>query len=828
MRIFVRRLLEDRKIPRPYRAPRPMAFEKDRASAWGRARLELLAIFIAGITGAIAPLRSADDEVRELTLRAIAGRSPSSHVLVVHASPETLSKGTCWSALSELVDKGHARGALLVPPLEAFCTPKDKSATSLSIQTLPAEIVRRSATGAVLGFEAPPPNRPDLVALGIQGASWIVPSPADSVPKLALADVAAGRAPLSVASGRVVVAALASPFEPRSTFEKERDSMGTRVAAALGGLIDGGARTETSRWICGLIGALAIIVLLFVRRIGSLRASLIALGTCVTATIVGQAILVATGRGLLPTASVVGGILAGAVIAFSLDLSGWRRAVTRTSDLLGREGVFRRVHVEPDAVFWPRLGKLAARLFPADFVLVAELPSSAWHLQFWDDGDIGEHLVGERRRDVRRRPFVDDQGVAAPHVVTDFLKNPGEPTVIVPLIALGETEGFIFFCGAKAGEAYVKSPERVDRIARELALVARRRRMSSGGQTDAAPVSRILDAPLPLSERLVQRADVAAKEIATFGEVMRCAPVGLAYADALGDVRLLSRELGKWLSARGVAVPPESPDGALPGGSIHLGQVFTVLTGSTADEASEILSEVLHAETGITCRSEPGMTPAFAVTIRAMRQRADGFTSVTGYVVSVVEQPEDKPTNVRSLTTAPTLDPLGSFPLSEVIAQSVAGTARATGRQVKIEPMRGMGHVIGHRMALEKAFESFLSEASSQSPSAQPPVISVRETSTAVEPSVLDWSMGFGLPESALQRVLIAPGAAPPGLEALGRLIMSVEDSHGAVQIRSEDGWGLTLVVSLLRAKPRVKVSLTEGGGSAVDNVVALGRNTAK
>ncbi len=820
-----------------------MAFDKDRSRLSSRARLEASAILVAGITAAIAPLRGADDEARELTLRAIAGRNPSSHVLVVHASPETLGEGVCLRALSELVVDGHARGVLIVPPLDAFCRPqKDTNArTTLrgaaspnadpaSIQALPAGLVRLGARGTALGFEAPPTDRPVLAALGIKEAPWIVPAPTESVPKVALADVAAGRTPLSVAAGRVVIAALDSPFEVRITGASAPEaSMGTHVASALGGLLDGGARREAPRWLAALVASLAVVILAFVRRIASIRAALIALGVCVVSTIVGQGILAASmERGLLPAASLVGGILAGAVLAFSLDLSGWRRAVTRTSDLLGREGIFRRVQTESDAVFWPRLGRLAGRLFPADFVLAAELPPTEWHLKFWDDGDVGEHLIAERRRDVRRRPFLNEQGVAAPHVVTDFLKNPGEPTLIVPLIALGETEGFLVFCGSKAEAAYARTPERLERLAREMALIARRRRLGSVGDGEPMSGSKLLDAPLPPSERLVQRADIAAKDLATFGEVLRASPVGLLYADALGDVRLASRELGRWLSARGVSVPPESSDGALPAGSIQLSQVLVALTGCTHEEASASMADVLQSDAGITGRSQPGTSPAFVLTIKAMRQKADGFTSIVGYVAAVVEQPEDKPTNVRSLSTAPTLDPLGAFPLSEVIAQAVTGTLRATGRQVKIEPMRGMGHVIGHRGALERSLEAFMIEAAGQSPSAQPPVISVRETSTAVELSILDWSLGFGLPESALQRVLIAPGAAPPGLEVLGRLIMAIEDSHGAVQVRSEDGWGLTLVVTLLRAKPRVKVTVGDGGPSAVDNVVALSRNTAK
>lgn len=838
MRSLVRLLRDRQKIPKPFRAPRPMAFEKDRSRLSARAKLETLAILVGGVFAAVAPFSGADEEMRELTLRAIAGRSPSSHVLVVHASPEDLRDGACSRALSELVEKGHARGALIVPPLDVFCRPnKGESRPDAPILPLPAAIPRLSARGTVLGFEAPKADLPDgpaLMTLGVAEARWVVPAPFESVPTVALADVAAGRTPLSIANGRVVVASLDSPFEPSITGASGAGaSMGTQVGATLGGLLEGGTRKDAPRFASALLGALLVLIVTLVRRVGSIRAALIALAVCVVATLIGQgAAAAAFERALVPTASVIGAVIAGAIVALSLDLSGWKRAVTRTTDLLGREGIFRRVQTEPDAQFWPRMGKLAARLFPADFVLVAELPPGAWHLRFWDDGDVGEHLIAERRRDVRRRPYCNDQGVAAPHVAVDFLKNPGEVTVVVPLIALGEMEGFLFFCGQKAEAAFSKSPERLERLARELALIARRRRVASLGVEGEAVVSsgsKLLDVPMPPSERLVQRADGAAKELASFGEVLRSSPVGLLYADALGDVRLTSRELARWLSSRGVPVPPESPDGALPQGSIHLTQIIVAISGCTNDEATASLSEVLQSEAGIHCKSQPGASPAFVLTIRALRQKADGFSSIVGYVAAIVEQPEEKPTNVRSLATAPTLDPLGSFPLSEVIAQAASGTSRATGRQVKVEPMRGAGQVIGHRAALERAFEAFMIDAAGQSPSAQPPVVSVRETNTAVELSILDWSLGFGLPESALQRVLIAPGAAPAGLEALGRLIMAVEDSHGAVQIRSEDGWGLTLVVSLLRARPRVKMApMGEASGSSPDNVVALGRNTAK
>jgi hypothetical protein len=80
------------------------------------------------------------------------------------------------------------------------------------------------------------------------------------------------------------------------------------------------------------------------------------------------------------------------------------------------------------------------------------------------------------------------------------------------------------------------------------------------------------------------------------------------------------------------------------------------------------------------------------------------------------------------------------------------------------------------------------------------------------------------LPESALERVLVAPTAAPAGLESLGRLVLAAEDSHGQAEIRTNDGWGITLVITLLRAHPRLRVEAPETGRASTPNVIALGR----
>src|SRR5262249_44293560 len=156
--------------------------------------------------------------------------------------------------------------------------------------------------------------------------------------------------------------------------------------------------------------------------------------------------------------------------------------------------------------------------------------------------------VAEQNRDVRRPPYATPEGVPITSVSRAFLAS-GQPAVIVPMIALGAIEGYLFLCGKTAERAHRADPDRATRLADELALILRGRRLSPSGDT--------LDP-------------------ATLEAFLQDAPVPLLYADALGSIRAMSNGLAERLRAAGAA-----PGGGA-GEELRLNEVIERLTGETS------------------------------------------------------------------------------------------------------------------------------------------------------------------------------------------------------------------------------------------------------
>ena len=108
------------RIPKQFRIPRPMASQPV-ASRFGWLRLDVLALAAGTLLAAVAPLRRLDDAARGLTLGALTDAAPSTHALLVTAAPEDLRANLCQRALRPLLERGGGRGALLLPPADAFC-----------------------------------------------------------------------------------------------------------------------------------------------------------------------------------------------------------------------------------------------------------------------------------------------------------------------------------------------------------------------------------------------------------------------------------------------------------------------------------------------------------------------------------------------------------------------------------------------------------------------------------------------------------------------------------------------------------------------------------
>ncbi|WP_437810810.1 hypothetical protein [Sorangium sp. So ce1078] len=814
------------RIPKPFRIPRPSTSQAEAArSAW--LRPDVLSIAAGALIAAVAPLERFDYVARGLTASALADAAPSPQVLLVTASPEALRDGLCERSLPGLLERGRARGALLVPPADAFCGGEaaGRAAGAAPVVRMPPGLLRLSA-GEVVGFFplAAEPRAAELGALGVSAAPWVIKKAPQSVPAVSLRDLADGQVPATALEGRVAVVGVGAGGVPPQAVATSALPPAKGIAAVLGGLLDGGRRAAAPAWVPALFVLLAGgLVWLARRRHGSLVATA-ALFIVTFALAAGQSVLAARAEAsLLPLPSTLFGLavaFAGVMILRGLAV---QRSVDRAAELIQRAALFRMqgVHTLPDEEFWPRVARLAEQAHPADLVLVAELPAGSWHLRFWNDQRGGESLVAERRHDVRRPPYSSDQGVPAVRLARRFLTKQDMPAVVVPLIAFGEIEGYVFFCGPVAESTFSREPERAEHVGRELALLLRRKRLARTAEAGAGGEGEGRGGHSPADD-LVEGARVALDDLQLFGSMLRNAPVGLLYADAFGDVRFVAPEFAKWLRARDVAVPAESASAALPPGSLTLGDV---LGATSASGAAVSLSSVMASDEGIEL-SVSAPEPA-VLSVRPLRRESDGSSWIAGYVAALipVKQPAPVSGNVRPLAARDATDPLCAFQLVDVVADAVASAARATGRAVRLEPIRGATHALGHRGELAQVLEAFLIDVASRGLPGHGPVVSVREAPQGVQLSILDVGFGLGLPESALQRVLTAPGAAPAGLEPLGRLILAVEDSHGQAELKTNDGWGITLTVTLLRAHPRAFVAAPEAGKPAAQqNVIAIGR----
>jgi len=151
-----------------------------------------------------------------------------------------------------------------------------------------------------------------------------------------------------------------------------------------------------------------------------------------------------------------------------------------------------------------------------------------------------------------------------------------------------------------------------------------------------------------------------------------------------------------------------------------------------------------------------------------------------------------------------TVSSLQVFPLSKLLADLVQHIAHRTEGKVALQTPRDECHVVAHRADLETALEAFLVEAARHSGAKNGPVLALAEKRSRIELRILD--LRLDAPRPALERTLRAPSNPPAGLDALGALILAVENSHGDVRLSSDQSWGTVLVLALIRARPRIEV----------------------
>ncbi|HKY36896.1 MAG TPA: hypothetical protein VJN18_13205 [Polyangiaceae bacterium] len=801
-------------IPKQYRIPRPMSVSlRQQHPIWDIVPFEIAAVLVAALVTLSSLFAAADQGVYSIALRGMGGSEPSASVVVVKLPGEALRRGGCPADLRRALSRARPKALVLLPLAAELCTPEPGPELGRVRRFDPARL-RLDRGGRVLGIACPAGDR-CLSDLGIvRAADFVSSSNPASMPSLSLDDLASQRLPTGVIGGRVVVLGLSSG---------EEGNTARLVAAALAGALDAPAYQPASLWVSTFLTALVAAAIGFAQRRRGSRAALVA---ALLGAVVGSLsfALFLKFHTLFPLASFAVVLLASVGISSLPRTVAARRAVRRASELIERAALIRSqtVHSLPDAEFWARVRSLAAQAHPADEVLIAELPAHHWRLKFWSSGNIGEGAISERRRDVRRTPYVNDQGVPMIRVIRNYLVMKDVPVLVVPLMVLGEIEGYVFLCGVAAERAFAEQPDLATRLSRDLALLLRRRRL---GSPDEAKWRRTVGGrvarPSERETALIEGARIALDDLKLFATLVREAPVGLLYADQFGDVRMLGKAVSDWLASFGLKVPATLGDGLLAVNSLPLSAVLGAFAAAAGVQAP-LLASLAETSEGVTLRvtvpASASGTPRvdLKLTVRALFSQAESTPIIEGYVAALIEnEPHTvEPSRVGRLSVPPRHDALSIFSLTQLVAEVTAAASRRTGRAVRFEPPRTLAYVAGQRQVLARALEEFLVDAATRQGAELGPVVRIQERHNNVTLSVLD--LQLGLPSGALQRAVDAPTEAPEGLDALGELVVAVEDSLGRVGLKGEGGWGTTLSAGLVRARPKLPMAASEKADAVV------------
>ena len=768
---------------------------------WDIVPLEFVACALMVAVVLLAPLRAADSWVNAEILTLIGNRSAPRSVIVVTVPERFVS--SCGTVIPELLEHGKATGALLIPPVADLCHLTTSQLGGRPFVTLAAETLHRPSNSAVVGFLPRPVDLRAFEALGLHQPTWVAPRSFRAVPSTSLADLQQGRVPYEVLNGRVAVVALRDDFRDDARLD---GPLAIRIGAALAGALEDRPRTAARPIYYGIATAVIGLALAFVSRRRNPRDSVRKLAYWgLGMTLTAASIAGAFGFGvLIPVPSLA---LALTVFFGFVHLPGYiagRRADLNASEILAQARLVgsKATHELSDEEFWNRLAKRIEHSHPNDGVLVAELPPFAWRLHVYPNGDLSEAIIRERRRDVRRFPYSDDNGKRSIRIHRGYLVMADVPTVLVPLEVQGEPEGYIFLVGKTAEAAFLARPELTNQLADGIATLVRHRRLEKLRADDwRRPGGVLVNNPNDRASDIIAGARAALDRLELFKQMVVSAPVGLLYADSFGDVRLMSQNIANWLSAFGLQVPSLAENGSLESGILALTDVLDVLSNEAGETAPSI-EELSDTGTSFDVPM-PGLTAEDTPT-RSLLFVVKRFTQggSPGFVASMVEVDRESDSLPRNVERFPERgDPLVVFSLAETVQDLAAAIAPRTHGNIKLQTPRVLGHVVAHRQELLGALEAFLVEASEAS-GAPGPTLTLKERPHRVELTILD--LRLGAPPAALKRTLLAPSEPPPGLGALGSLTRAVENSHGSLSVRNEEGWGTQLIATFVRAHPRV------------------------
>jgi hypothetical protein len=774
--------LSPRRIPKQYQQPRPTAVRERQRALWERLPAWLRVGCTTLLVLALTPLSAVDDLLTVSLLEHAASSVPSDAALRLRVESDAFRRPDCGTPIAAALREGGALGWVALEPVQLLCPVPDAAQVKQSA-------ARRDLLGRVAGWQSDP-------AQALQLSEWVRPLASGTLPTLDWSQVQTGQVSLELLRGRRVL--ISAALEDGSA----SDQIERSLAAAVSGE---GTRHALPTWL--LLASACVLAAGWAELVGrrGYRAGLwLALSTLAVLGALSFLLAMFANHAVLPLASLVLAWSCGAGALILPERIRERRALLRANELMERAALMRVRGLDQldEAEFHAKIASLAEQWHPANLVLVAQLPARKWHLRFWKYGSAGEELIMEKRRDIRRTPYSDEQGVPTIRVVRNYLVMKEMPVLVVPLLALGEIEGYVFLCGDRAETAHKSDPSTAARLSVELGLLMRRRRL---GRASLSELSQDGPRNSKGSGDLAHGAQVVNDEMELLDAMVRDAPVGLMLADSFGHVRMLSREFANWLTAFGASLPALRDDALVPAGALTLASVLERLLGAPTEVASRRLAELVSSKEVLRL---PVMAPAaqggeaLVLRCRALRRTALSVDHVTGFVATLApaEGAPSRQNGSGPIIAINNVEELAAFPLASVVREAITGANRTLKRQVLLEPSMTSAHCIGKKAQLTSALRTFLTESAMQ----ESPVLVLREKSRDLELIIHD--LELGVPAGALDRVMNAPHHPPPGLEALGRLILAVEESHGSMRVVSGRGWGSRLILRLHRARSVVMV----------------------
>jgi hypothetical protein len=724
----------------------------------------------------LSPLTKIDELIAVNLLRVTKKTSPISEVVRLKISVEGLRE--CPFVWTERLHSANVRASVLIEPLNVLCPISGSHSLEWSH-------IRRDGLGRVVGFV----RIPFLRQLQNDNRIWIRPIAANALPTLFSDSEINGDLRNELMSQKTVILTLDGN---RTTDERLEETV-LLLAAAIE---PGAFRRLIPIYIVSLLSVVWVMAWLYTVEKRGYRngvvVGILVFSAFVFAT-VGLSVYVT--YSILPIATMSLSFLFGVATKEIPAQFAERRALRRANQLVERAALIRLRGLDQldDAEFHGRLAGLAEQWHPANLVLIAQLPAKKWHLQFWNNGSAGENLIAERRRDIRRTPYCDEQGVPAIRVVRNYLAVKEMPVLVVPLIALGEIEGYVFLCGDRAEQGFRNDPTVAHRMSLELAMLMRRRRLGRASTEELYDEKR----RSTRAKNMVVGAQTVTEEMELLGAMVRDAPTGILLADAFGQIRMVGKLFHDWLTAFGITLPAAREDAMLAPGTLSLVSVLQTLASSDAETAQKRIADLSSTPAGLTIHfCAPKSAGGESLTLRcvAIRRRALSVDHVGGFVAVLSKTEEERvvTNNVVPLTVG---DDLSAFVLLSAVEEAVDGANRTAVRRVILEPSVSSAQCIAKRWRLVSALRGFLQESANE----QSPVVVIREKSREVEVVVHD--LDLGVPMGAIERVLNAPHHPPPGLETLGRLILAIEECHGSMRLAKARGWGIRLVIRLHRAR---------------------------